>query len=281
MAKVGIIGGGYVGARLAEAVKGCHEETVVWDVDEGRRHHYFKDRHGVVREVKGDEEGMRHALGECEVYCVCTPTPEDDVNCEVTNAAIMWLAGEVVRHPCLIAIESSVYPGFTRQMAEFCNLGPLVHWVHAPERLWPAGEDAWPVWKINRVIGALDPQGKELAETFYERFTQYVCSWDAPEVTEWAKLLENTQRTVCIAYANWAKWMIEGRVGAAAKDVFDAMETKPFGYRPYEPGRAGGTCLPANAASLRFLELLAERPDGMPALMPTVRYWARQEGELP
>lgn len=71
-----------------------------------------------------------------------------------------------------------------------------------------------------------------------------------PEVAEMAKLYENCQRVVGIAFANEVADACAG-LGIDAAAVLDAAATKPFGYLPYTPGVGiGGGCLPANAAYL-------------------------------
>lgn len=268
--KVGVIGYGYIGQAVAEAAAKAGHEVAVYD----------KNGNCVIS--SGDslqttpEATAWLRIVHSEVFLICVNTPITGP--EPVTAAVQKL--RTILFPTaygtnrderpLVIIESSVPIGYTRSLAaetdSWCEM------AHSPERLWPDHEGEWPIEDIPRLVGGVTPEATELACDFYRTFVKTVIPCSSPEVTEMAKLYENTQRTVNIAYANCGKEIAE-RFGIDFREVLEGCKTKPFGYVPYVPGIAGGTCLPAN---MQYLRQACEKDTLAESFLEEARWTAKQ-----
>ncbi|WP_287155078.1 nucleotide sugar dehydrogenase [Candidatus Solincola tengchongensis] len=266
-ARVGVIGLGYVGlplameaaaagykvlglekegerrARIAEGQAPCEGtdgERLRLLLEEGRL------------EVSGDPEGLR----DCEVLCICVPTPlsrtrDPDLR-YVEEASRM--AGEAVRdgkRPKLVVLESTSYPGTSRQVVLpiLEGMGQRAcsdfHLAFSPERVDP-GNARWRLDNTPKLLGGLSDCCADLAERFYGSFVGRTVRVSSLEVAEMAKLLENIFRGVNIALVN-ELWMLCDRMGLDVWEVIEAASTKPFGFMPFWPGPGlGGHCIPVD-----------------------------------
>ncbi|KAK6070880.1 nucleotide sugar dehydrogenase [Seiridium cupressi] len=146
-----------------------------------------------------------------------------------------------------IVIESSVAVGMTREL-----LGPMAEMGYfagmSPERVDP-GRISPPVSVIPKIVSALEdirPGSLNAITRIYSAVFEHIVPVSSPEVAEMAKLYENCQRMVCIAYANEMADVCYD-MGIDPYEVCRASATKPFGYMDYRPGLGvGGHCIPVN-----------------------------------
>lgn len=221
-------------------------------------------------------------LAEADAVLVCVPTPlgqHREPDLAAVEAATRRIALHL-RPGQLIVLESTSYPGTTRQVMQpileatglVCGEGFFL--AHAPEREDP-GNAGFRTASIPRVVGGTDPASLRLALALYGAFVGQVVPVASPDVAEAAKLTENIFRAVNIALVNELKLVFDA-MGIDVWEVIEAARTKPFGYMPFFPGPGlGGHCIPvdphylswqarAHGVPTRFIDLASEINAAMP-----------------
>jgi UDP-N-acetyl-D-glucosamine dehydrogenase len=262
MATVGVIGLGYVGLPLAVAFarEGC--DVVAVDVDARKVEaiaagdSYVEDVPSqALREVADRIEATtRYApLARADAVLMCVPTPltrnrEPDLGQLI--GATRALA-EVLRGDQLVVLESTTYPGTTRELVapllEESGLaaGRDFHLAFSPERVDPGRTD-YTLRNTPKVLGGLTDACAERAEELYGIVCNELVRVTSPEAAELTKLLENIFRAVNIALVNELA-MLTDRMGIDIWEVVDAAATKPYGFMRFEPGPGmGGHCMPVD-----------------------------------
>lgn len=292
---VGIVGMGYVGLPLAAAFARSGLPVLGFDLDEAkvasinRGKSYIK--HIPDREVadllrhggKATSRPSDLALADAVLICVPTPlTRHRDPDMRYVEAAADMLSG-VVRRGQLICLESTTYPGTTREIVlprlEKSGLGAGrdFNLAYSPEREDPGNHSAN---VIPKVVGGLTPACLERARALYDRVVPRTVPVSSLETAEATKLMENIFRCVNIALVNELK-QVFARMGLDIWEVVEASSTKPFGYMPFYPGPGlGGHCIPIDPFYLtwkareyecatRFIELAGEVNVAMPEYVTT------------
>lgn len=171
----------------------------------------------------------------------------DSVDTAPVRDVARALAGELAPGS-LVIIVSTVPPGTTRSLQPI--LGEGIHLAHCPERI-DANNAKFNVRNTPRLVGGLEATAGDLATAFCETICDRVVRVSAPEVSELAKLLENSYRGVALALIGEVTEICHGH-GVAASEVCDAAATKPFGYQAFFPGlRPGGHCIGNDLSMLR------------------------------
>jgi UDP-N-acetyl-D-glucosamine dehydrogenase len=291
MTTVGIIGLGYVGLPLAVAFaeQGC--EIVALDVDH-RKVEMLAGGRSYVEDVSSERlsavlgqielAGDAGALARADAVIVCVPTPlsanrEPELGPLVDAARA--LSG-VLRQGQLVVIESTTYPGTTRErlapVLEESGLaaGRDFHLAFSPERVDPGRTD-FTLRNTPKVLGGLTPECAQRARELYSLVCEQIVEVSSPEAAELTKLLENIFRSVNIALVNEMA-MLTDRMGIDIWEVVDAAATKPYGFMRFEPGPGmGGHCLPVDPfylawrarefdMSIEFIELAGKINQQMP-----------------
>ena len=262
MATVGIIGLGYVGLPLAVAFaqEGCEVIAVDTDADKvaaiGRGESYIEDvpAHVLSACAGRISATTRYAqLAQAEAVLMCLPTPlsanrEPDLGPLIEAARAL---AEVMRADQLVVLESTTYPGTTRErvapLLEESGLaaGRDFHLAFSPERIDPGRSD-FTLRNTPKVVGGLTEACAERAEALYRIVCEQVVRVSSPEAAELAKLLENIFRSVNIALVNELA-MLTDRMGIDIWEVVEAAATKPYGFMRFDPGPGmGGHCLPVD-----------------------------------
>ncbi len=262
MATVGVIGLGYVGLPLAVAFarEGCEVIAVDLDarkveaVEAGRS--YIED---VPSELLLEVSGRVHAttryarLAEAEAVLICVPTPltrnrEPDLGPMIGASRAL---AEVLRSDQLVVLESTTYPGTTRELVapllEESGLaaGRDFHLAFSPERVDPGRED-FTLRNTPKVLGGLTDACAERAEALYGLVCDHLVRVSSPEAAELTKLLENIFRSVNIALVNELA-MLTDRMGIDIWEVVEAASSKPYGFMRFDPGPGmGGHCMPVD-----------------------------------
>ena len=292
-ARVGIVGLGYVGLPLARAFADRGYPVLGFDTDPdkvarlGRGESYIK--HIPAESLAGMRRGGFEAtdrfdrLGEADAVLICVPTPltdarEPDLSYVVNSARAI---AATLRPGQLIVLESTTYPGTTRQVVlpileeRGLRAGRDFFLAYSPEREDPGNPD-FSAPTIPKVVGGLDARSLELAAGLYGEAVVKVVRVGTPEVAEACKILENMYRAVNIALVNELKVLYD-RMGIDVWEVIDAAKTKPFGFQAFYPGPGlGGHCIPIDPFYLtwvarqhglntRFIELAGEVNTAMPA----------------
>ena len=222
------------------------------------------------------------AVREADAIVVALPTPLS-VNREPDLSIVLSAAREVgkrLRTGHLVSLESTTYPGTTREevlpilAGSGLEVGKDFHLAFSPERIDPGRED-WTVKTTPKVVGGVTPACTEKAVAFYERAMDTVVSVSSPEAAELTKLLENIFRSVNIALVNELAQLCD-RMRADVWEVVEAAATKPFGFMSFKPGPGlGGHCLPVDPFYLawkarefdfytEFIELAGKVNENMP-----------------
>jgi len=289
----GVVGLGYVGLPLAVEIGKSGSRALGFDVstrvadtvNRGESH---------IQDIPSEEVALLRAaglleattqmerLGECEVICICVPTPlgktrDPDISYIVAAGQAIAAA---IRPGQLIVLESTTYPGTTRDvLLPLFEEGGLAVGMDfflcfSPERVDP-GNEVWRTHNTPKVIGGVTPGCLAAGVAAYSRFIETVVPVSSPEAAELVKILENTFRAVNIGLVNELA-QIADRLGVDVWEVIDAAATKPFGFMKFTPGPGlGGHCIPVDPHYLawkmrtldyrtRFIELASEVNSEMP-----------------
>ena len=261
-AVVGVIGLGYVGLPLLNAFHSGGFRVLGFDTDPekiamlGRGENYL--RHLGVDMVAAMQTAGRFQatsdmgrLGEADVIIVCVPTPLD-AHLEPDLSFIEKASDDIaaqLRPGQLIVLESSTYPGTTREVMQprfdrqGLRLGHDYFLAFSPEREDP-GSKSFNTRTIPKLVGGVDKASGDLACQLYEQVIAKVIPVSSADVAEAAKLLENIYRAVNIALVNELKVVLTA-LGIDVWEVIDAAATKPFGFQAFYPGPGlGGHCIP-------------------------------------
>ncbi len=292
-ATVAVIGMGYVGFPLARALHNSGYGIVGFDVDD-RKIDMMKRGESYLGHFGDDffrslTEGERFtptsdpsSIKDADVVLLCVPTPlgknqEPDLSYVLQSTRMV---SEHMREGQLIVLESTTYPGTTReQMLPILEESGLVHGrdffvAFSPEREDP-GRAGMSTAQIPKLVGGLDEQSTDLAVSFYSKAIEQVHRVSSAEIAEAAKILENVYRAVNIALVNELK-MVFDRLDIDVWEVIEAASTKPFGFQAFYPGPGlGGHCIPIDPFYLawrakqvgyptRFIELAGEINSAMP-----------------
>lgn len=293
-ARVAVLGMGYVGLPFATVFADAGFEVtgidpIAWKMETlNKGESYIIDipTEQVARLVsQGKLKGTTDyaVLAEMDAVAICVPTPlrkTGDPDLSFIADAVASLAPYV--HPgMVIVLESSTYPGTTREMVvpKMCeissvNLGEDLFVAFSPERVDPGRKD-WTTKNTPKVVGGITSACTEIAACWYSQALDTVVPVSSTEVAEMAKLLENTFRMINIGLVNELAIMCD-RLGVDVWEVIDAAATKPFGFMKFLPGPGlGGHCIPIDPLYLswklrslnytaRFIELASEINTGMP-----------------
>ncbi|MDR2756473.1 MAG: nucleotide sugar dehydrogenase [Planctomycetaceae bacterium] len=292
-ALVGVIGLGYVGLPLIRAFIKAGFRTLGFDVDP-KKVEKLKAGESYIAHIPSEwikkyiDDGSfepttnMNRLAEADTLLICVPTPlsesrdPDLYYVESTTESI----AKVLRRGQLIVLESTTYPGTTREIMlpilqrSGLEVGSDFFLAFSPEREDPGNPD-FTAEGIPKLVGGLDADSGKLATDLYSQAIVKVISVSSCEVAEAAKIVENTYRCVNIAMVNELK-IIFDRLGIDVWEVIDAAKTKPFGFQPFYPGPGlGGHCIPIDPFYLswcarrtglttRFIELAGEINTSMP-----------------
>jgi len=261
--KIAVIGLGYVGLPLAvEFAKKF--DVVGFDINERRVEEL---RRGIDHTLEIEENYLKSVLhkdgsvgleltNELEMlqdrnlFIVTVPTPIDKYNKPdfTPLIAASKTVGKVVKKGDIVVYESTVFPGATEEICipELEKASGLKFNVdffagYSPERINP-GDKEHTVSKILKIVSGSTPEvGDRLVEIYRQVITAGVYKASSMKVAEAAKVIENTQRDINIAFVNeLAK--IFNRLGIDTNEVLEAAGTK-WNFLKFKPGLVGGHCI--------------------------------------
>ncbi len=289
---IGVVGLGYVGLPLVVAFAEAGEEVIAVDVDQRKvdsicaGESYIEDIPSEqLRAVLAKIHASTHysPLARTEAIIVCVPTPltdnrEPDLGPLEASAAAL---AQVVQEGQLVVLESTTYPGTTRDLLvpmierhSSLKVGVNVNVAFSPERVDPGRTD-YTLHNTPKVIGGITDVCTDRAAELYGRVCENIQRVSTPEAAEMTKLLENIFRSVNIALMNEMA-MVAHSMGIDIWEVVDAASTKPYGFMRFEPGPGmGGHCLPVDPfyltwrarefqMSTEFIELAGKINQQMP-----------------
>lgn len=265
--KITIIGLGYVGLPLARLFA-TKFPVVGFDINQCRVNE-LRTGHDGTLEVSDDllksavieynpsseERGLycSHDYKDIEdsnIYIITVPTPVDKNNRPVLTALLKAseTVGEVIKKGDIVIYESTVYPGATEEdcipvVEKMSGLKFNVDFFagYSPERINP-GDKEHTVEKIMKVTSGSTPEvGQVVNELYRSVITAGTHLAPCIKVAEAAKVIENSQRDINIAFVNeLAK--IFNLMDINTHDVLEAAGTK-WNFLPFKPGLVGGHCI--------------------------------------
>ena len=257
--KICVIGLGYVGLPLAHAFSEKYEvvgfDISQWRIDELSKGH---DRTLELTEVQVNEaikNGMKFSLDindikDCNIYIVTVPTPIDKNKRPDLTPLIKAseTIGKILKRDDIVIYESTVYPGATEEdcvpvLEKFSGLTFNKDFFcgYSPERINP-GDKEHTVTKILKVTSGSTPEiGKKVNELYSSIITAGTHLAPTIKVAEAAKVIENSQRDINIAFVNELA-IIFNKLGINTNDVLEAAGTK-WNFLPFRPGLVGGHCI--------------------------------------
>lgn len=277
-AKVGIIGLGYVGLPLVRTFVEAGFRTLGYDVDARKPERLLAGESYIghipgewiasaVAEGKFDPTADMSRLAEADALLICVPTPltesrDPDLSCVESTARQI---AAVLRPGQLIILESTTYPGTTREVVlpilaqSGLKVGENYFVAYSPEREDP-GNPQFSTRRIPKVVGGVDEVSLSLAVRLYAQAVVETVPVASLEIAEACKILENVYRAVNIAMVNELKMLFD-RLGINIWEVIDAAKTKPFGFQAFYPGPGlGGHCIPIDPFYLSWLARRHEAP---------------------
>ncbi|GIX02129.1 MAG: UDP-N-acetyl-D-glucosamine dehydrogenase [Thermogutta sp.] len=292
-AKVGVIGLGYVGLPLLRAFIRAGFSAIGFDIDEAKVQKLNAGQSYIghipsqwiqewISTGRFEATADMSRLNEPDAILICVPTPLN----ESRDPDLQYIEGtteaiaKVLRRDQLVVLESTTYPGTTRQVmlpvleATGLKVGQDFYLAFSPEREDP-GNPNYSAERIPKVVGGIEPKSTQLASALYSHAVVQVIPVSCAEVAEACKILENTYRAVNIAMVNELKVLFQ-RLGIDIWEVIEAAKTKPFGFQAFYPGPGlGGHCIPIDPFYLswlarrhgmttRFIELAGEINTSMP-----------------
>lgn len=257
--KICVIGLGYVGLPLARLFSTKYP-TVGFDMNKARVDALMKG-HDATLEVSDEllqaalKNGFRctsdiEQIRDCNFYVVAVPTPVDkDNNPDLTPLyGASTTIGSVIEKGDIVVYESTVYPGVTEDecipvIEEVSGLKFNVDFFagYSPERINP-GDKLHTVEKIKKVTSGSTPEaGKKINDVYSSVISAGTHLAPTIKVAEAAKVIENSQRDINIAFVNELS-KIFTLMGIDTNDVLEAASTK-WNFLPFKPGLVGGHCI--------------------------------------
>src|SRR3989338_5346216 len=276
-AKVGIVGMGYVGSALSEAIYKGGFSILGFDIDPEKI-----AKINALQKKNFQATDTIERIRECDILAICVPTPVDEYN--RPNFSILTKAASDIslnlKKGQLVILESSVSPQTTRNL-----LYPILtsgsglkgsdfFLAFSPERVDP-GNGKFNVKNTPKIVSGIDKSSLSLAALFYSSFVEKVYPVSSLEAAEMTKVLENVFRLVNISLINEINQFTK-KIGVDIWEVIGAAATKPFGFLAHYPGPgAGGDCIPVlpyhlleaaqkNNVSLRVVEAAAAVNEAQP-----------------
>jgi UDP-N-acetyl-D-galactosamine dehydrogenase len=252
-----VIGLGYVGLPLAVEF-GKSRATLGFDINDAR---IIELKSGKDSTLEVTTEGLLAAnclefsndskkLSDCDFFIVTVPTPIDAANRPDLTPLIKAseTVGKVMKPGSIVIYESTVYPGCTEEVCVpvlekysgfkfnenfFCG--------YSPERINP-GDKVNTLTTIKKITSGSTPDVAETVNALYSSIIQ-AGTWKASsiKVAEAAKVIENSQRDLNIAFVNELS-VIFDRLGIDTIEVLEAAGSK-WNFMPFRPGMVGGHCI--------------------------------------
>ena len=255
--KICVIGLGYVGLPLARLFS-TEYPTIGFDLNTSRVAELMNG-HDATLEV--DDNLLKEAIKKgfkctsdiediksCNFYIVAVPTDRDNRPDLTPLIKASETVGKVISQNDIVVYESTVYPGVTE---EECI--PIIEKTsglkfnkdffagYSPERINP-GDKLHTVDKIKKVTSGSTPEtGKTVDDVYSSVITAGTFLASSIKVAEAAKVIENSQRDINIAFVNELSKILT-RIGIDTLEVLEAASTK-WNFIPFKPGLVGGHCI--------------------------------------
>lgn len=255
--KIAVIGLGYVGLPLAVEF-GKTRPVLGFDISDariaelraGKDSTLEVDSKDLLAAAQLEFSSSRSKLAACSVFIITVPTPIDTANRPDLTPIIKAseTVGKAMKAGAIVIYESTVYPGCTEEVCVpilekesglmfnegfFCG--------YSPERINP-GDKVNTLTTIKKITSGSTPAVAEAVDALYRGIIK-AGTWKASslKVAEAAKVIENSQRDLNIAFVNELS-IIFDRLGIDTTEVLEAAGSK-WNFLPFRPGMVGGHCI--------------------------------------
>lgn len=255
---IGIIGLGYVGLPLAiEFSNVC--DVIGFDINESRIEELnnCKDKTNEVNSKKIkkclDKNSLvftcnQNILNDCNIYIVTVPTPINEDNTPNLDPLIKatLLISNFIKKGNIIIYESTVYPGCTDEICvpilekDGFKLNQDFFVGYSPERINP-GDKLHTLKNITKLVSGSNEYSKKRILKLYNKIVENTYEVKDIKTAEAAKIIENTQRDINIAFVNELS-MLFNMLKIDTTDVLNAASTK-WNFLNFKPGLVGGHCI--------------------------------------
>lgn len=254
--KISVIGLGYVGLPVAVAF-GSQGRVVGFDINQDRLQE-LRDGKDSTDEVSPEKLAAADIqftdriedLKRADFYIVAVPTPVNEA--KQPDLSLLLKAsetvGRVLKAGDIVVFESTVYPGATEEdcvpvleqsSGLICGIDFKVG--YSPERINP-GDKEHTFINILKIVSGQDQESLDIIASVYESVVEAgIYRASSIKVAEAAKVIENTQRDLNIAFVNELA-MIFDMMEIDTYDVLTAASTK-WNFLPFKPGLVGGHCI--------------------------------------
>lgn len=259
--KIAVIGLGYVGLPLAVEFAKKYPVTG-FDINRKRidelragKDHTNEIELADLQAVIHQEDGIIFSsdvadIRSCDYYIITVPTPVDSYNRPDFTPLVKAseTVGKVMSPGAIVIYESTVYPGATEEIcipvlekASGYNFNTDFYVGYSPERINP-GDKEHTVAKILKVTsGSTDEIAEEIDQLYKSIIIAGTFKASSIKVAEAAKVIENSQRDINIAFVNELS-KIFNRLDIDTHQVLEAAGTK-WNFLPFKPGLVGGHCI--------------------------------------
>ena len=256
--KICVVGLGYVGLPLAIAFAEKEFNVIGFDLNQEKISKYLQ---GIDPTSEVGNEKIRNIknlkftsdekkISEANFIIVAVPTPVLENKSPDFRPLIgaSTIIGRNIKKGSIVVYESTVYPGATeevclpileRESGMKCGIDFKIG--YSPERVNPA-DKVNTLTKIKKITSGMDKESSErIAEVYGSIIEAGIHRASSINVAEAAKVIENSQRDINIAFINELA-MIFDRIGIDTLEVLEAAGTK-WNFLPYRPGLVGGHCI--------------------------------------
>ena len=254
--KLSLVGLGYVGMPIAVAFA-RKIKVVGFDLNEKKIELYKSGidptnevGNDVIKNTKVDFTADPSKLKEAKFHIVAVPTPvNDDHTPDLTPVeGASRILGQNLTKGSVVVFESTVYPGVTEDICvpilekeSGLKCGVDFKIGYSPERINP-GDKVHRLETITKIVSGMDEETLDTVAKVYELVVEAgVYRADSIKVAEAAKVIENSQRDINIAFMNELS-IIFNKMGIDTKSVLEAAGTK-WNFLKFQPGLVGGHCI--------------------------------------
>jgi UDP-N-acetyl-D-galactosamine dehydrogenase len=264
--KIAVIGLGYVGLPVAVAFARSGAPVVGFDIDRRRidelrsgHDHTFEVAPNNLKQANLRFEHEPARLDEADFYIVTVPTPIDNARRPDLSAVLSAsdTIGKVLKRGDIVVYESTVYPGVIEEeclsvLEKQSGLSGGRDFAvgYSPERINP-GDQKHRFETITKVVSAQDARTLDIVADVYGSVVKGgIHRAPSIKVAEAAKVIENAQRDLNIAFMNELSAIFH-RLGLDTGDVLAAASTK-WNFLNFQPGLVGGHCIGVDPYYLTF-----------------------------
>jgi len=265
---IGIIGLGYVGLPLCNIFLKNKFTVYGFDIDK-KKINLLKKKKIYIPNIENKFKNFINkkfyvfnnfnAITKVDVIIICVPTPVTKNNTPDLSPVISTIKEIIkfIKPNQLLILESSTYPGTTEQLIvnqikKKFIIGKNYFIGYSPEREDP-GNKKFPMENIPKIVSGFTNKCTFLTKLLYKQVLKKIIPVSSIAVAEFAKIYENSYRSINIALANESK-MLAKKLNLNIFEIINAAKTKPFGFKAFYPGPGvGGHCIPVDPWYLSWI----------------------------